>query len=74
MADKTAKVDPIGPANYDPWVYKHSREGMPAQVQHAQKSVQSLAEDSIGATGYNSQVHDFTQETFRGYNERANLA
>lgn len=33
-----AKVDPIGPTNYDPWVYETSKEAMGAQVQHAKQA------------------------------------
>jgi hypothetical protein len=76
LTDKTQKnkIDPISPTNYDPWVYETSKEGMPSQRQwHAQVG-QSLAEDSIGAKGYNGQVHDFTEENIRGYNNPPSFA
>ena len=69
------KIDPVNPVNYDPWVYETSKEGMPSQRQwHAQVGAQSLAEDSIGASGYNKQVHDFTEEQIRGYNNPPSFA
>ena len=33
LVEKDKKVDPISPENYDPWVYKFSKENMPPYPQ-----------------------------------------
>ena len=57
-----AQVDPIGPTNYDPWVYETSRDGMGAQVQHAQQQARAQVADTINPKGYDPKVFEFTQD------------
>ena len=70
-----SSVDPIGPTNYDPWVYETSRDGMGAQVQHAQQTpanaTQAATQIPIGQKGQRKDVYEFLNDN--GFNKDTSM-
>lgn len=82
FAVKKKKVSPISPENYDPWVYRFSRDNMPPYpqwqtmddgppVSTAQvEGEQAPSEAIIGGEKMDEEVHDFVSKNTNGLHQK----